>query len=212
MSEDPVVDSSSQESSLPAEAKKLLPQVYDDLRHLAARRLAREGAAQSLDATGLVHEAYLRLAAQGDAFPWANRAHFFAAAAEAMRRILVERARRRKRLKRGGDLQRVELDDSIQPVADEPCAEWEQLLQLDNALTRFRLVDPVAAEITSLHFFAGVPLAEVAEMLGMSRAAAYRQWAYARSWLKMAMDEPQGEASPIRPRSRRADAAAPDTD
>jgi RNA polymerase sigma factor (TIGR02999 family) len=190
MSEDPPPSSAAvpSDTSLPAEARQLLPLVYDELRRLAARRLAQEAAPQSLDATALVHEAYMRLAGQGDPLLWDNRGHFFAAAAESMRRILVERARRRRRIKHGGGLRRVNLNDAVEPVADESADSWDQLVRLDEALNRFQVVDPLAAELTMLHYFGGISLAQAAGLLGMSRATAYRQWAYARSWLKANLD------------------------
>jgi RNA polymerase sigma factor (TIGR02999 family) len=168
----------------PQAADRLLPLVYDELRKLAAARLARERPGQTLDATALVHEAYLRLVANGDASAprgphWDNRGHFFAAAAEAMRRILVENARRKKRLRHGGGRQRVEHEP-----ADPSARAAEELLLLDDALTTLAREDPAAAEVAKLHVFAGLSVEQAAEVLGISRAGAYRHWTYARAWLR----------------------------
>ncbi len=164
----------------PGAAEQLLPLVYDELRKLAAARLAHENADHTLQATALVHEAYLRLAGPGqEAKTWDGRGHFFAAAAEAMRRILVESARRRKRLKRGGEIQRVSLEDA-QVAAPGP---REDLLELDAALTRLAEVDRTAAELIQLRYFAGLSLAEAADALDISTRTADRLWAYARAWL-----------------------------
>jgi len=161
-------------------SEELLPLLYEELRKLAAQKLAAEPAGQTLQATALVHEAYLRLVSGSEAQGWGNRGHFFAAAAEAMRRILIENARRKLRLKHGGELVRVELGPEI-PVSDH---QPERLVELDAALTRLAREDSVAAQVVNLHFFAGLSLDEVGTLLGMSRASAYRQWSYARSWLK----------------------------
>jgi RNA polymerase sigma factor (TIGR02999 family) len=172
----------------PHAASQLLPLVYDELRKLAAQKLAQETPGQTLQPTALVHEAYLRLVAspQGERReepPWDSRGHFFAAAAEAMRRILVESARRKKRAKHGGGLQRVDLDDQDVPVRPPP----EEIVALDEALTRLAEDDPAAAQVVQLHFFAGLSIEQAAEALGMSRATAYRQWSYARAWLRCAI-------------------------
>jgi RNA polymerase sigma factor (TIGR02999 family) len=157
-------------------AEKLLPLVYDELRRLAAQKLAREKPGQTLQATALVHEAYLRLLGSPS---FAKRAYFFAAAAEAMRRILVESARRKRSQKRGGGRAREELaDDRI--AAPEP---REDLVELDAALTRFAAVDANAARLVELRYFAGLSIPEVAEALGVSPRSADRLWAYARAWL-----------------------------
>ncbi|PQO30891.1 RNA polymerase subunit sigma [Bremerella cremea] len=162
-----------------AASEDLLPLVYDELRKLAAAKLAQERPGQTLQATALVHEAYVRLT--NDPSPsWDNKGHFFAAAAEAMRRILVEQARRKSRLKHGGNLHRVEMPEVAAPEGDSS----ERILAVDLALTRLDAEDPQAAEIVKLHYFAGLSLEEVGKVLGMSRATAYRQWTYARSWLK----------------------------
>jgi RNA polymerase sigma factor (TIGR02999 family) len=163
----------------PLAAEQLLPLVYDELRQLAAQRLAQERPGQTLQATALVHEAYLRLVDVEQAQRWDSRGHFFAAAAEAMRRILVDNARRKKRSKHGGDRQRVDLDSRIS-LDEEPA----DLAALDEALFRLAAHDSPAAELVKLHFFAGLPVERSGEILGLSRASAYRLWAYARAWLR----------------------------
>lgn len=176
------------ESGDPSASEQLLPLVYDELRKLAAARLAQESPGQTLQATALVHEAYLRMLGDGQGEPsWENRGHFFAAAAEAMRRILVESARRKKRLKRGGGRIRRELDaaDIAAP------AIREDLIALDEALDRLAVADPAAAELVKLRYFAGMTLPEAAPMLGLSLRSAERLWTYARAWLHEALqDEP----------------------
>lgn len=159
-------------------ATTLLPLVYDELRRLASARLAQERPGQTLQATALVHEAWLRLAG-GEPQHWEGRRHFFSAAAEAMRRILVENARRKGRLKHGGGAQRVDLAEAelACPVPDD------ELLALDEALTRLAATDPDAARLVELCFFAGLTQAEAGEQLGISRATAERTWAFARAWL-----------------------------
>jgi RNA polymerase sigma factor (TIGR02999 family) len=169
----------------PHAASQLLPLVYDELRKLAAQKLAQEAPGQTLQPTALVHEAYLRLVAspereQQEEPRWDSRGHFFAAAAEAMRRILVESARRKKRAKHGGNLHRVELHDQDVPVRPPP----DEIIALDEALTRLAEEDPAAAQVVQLHFFAGLSIEQVGEALGVSRATAYRQWSYARAWLR----------------------------
>jgi RNA polymerase sigma factor (TIGR02999 family) len=166
-------------------AEQLLPLVYDELRRLAARKMASERAGQTLDATGLVHEAYLRLVGPNAGPTWQNRRHFFAAAAEAMRRILVESARRKKRLKRGGGLGRVDPDEAIAPDSDSP----DRLLAIDEALLKLAQEDCAAAEVVKLHFFVGFSIEEAADSLGISRASAYRHWTYAKAWLGQALRE-----------------------
>jgi RNA polymerase sigma factor (TIGR02999 family) len=165
----------------PKPARDLLPLVYDELRRLAAQRLAREAPGQTLQATALVHEAYLRLVGADPDRQWNGRGHFFGAAAQAMRRILVENARRRSRVKRGGDRARVDLN------AAEPAVPQtdQDLLALDEALELLALKDPVKAELVGLRVFAGLTLAEVAEILGLSSSTADRYWAYARAWLRV---------------------------
>jgi RNA polymerase sigma factor (TIGR02999 family) len=182
------------EAGDPKAADRLLPLVYDELRRLAAQKLAREKPGQTLQSTALVHEAYLRLVGGGEEDSrqqsWDNRGHFFAAAAEAMRRILVESARRKKTVKHGGERQRVDLRDQSTQVDSSA----DEILALDEALKRLAVEDPTAAQVVHLHFFAGLPIEQVAEMLGVARATAYRQWSYARVWLRSAMgkdvDEP----------------------
>ena len=166
----------------PARADELLPLVYEELRKLAAARMAQESPGQTLQPTALVHEAWLRLV--GDANPkFDGRGHFFAAAAEAMRRILVESARRKGRVKHGGGLPRVDLDEQDVPVRPPP----EEILALDEALTRLAAEDADAARVVDLHFFAGLSIEEAAELMGVSRATAYRHWSYARAWLRCAI-------------------------
>lgn len=159
-------------------ANELLPIVYQELRRLAAQKLSRERPGQTLPPTALVHEAYLRLV--GTTNPsWDNRAHFFAAAAEAMRRILIEQARRKRRGKHGGGRKRVDLDQA--DLAIEPPAT--ELIALDEALTKLDHEDHVKAELVKLRYFAGLTVEEAAKLLGISRATADRYWAYARAWL-----------------------------
>ncbi len=172
----------------PQAASQLLPLVYNELRGLAAQKLRREGAGQTLEATALVHEAYLRLVGSNKtstAQQWDCRGHFFAAAAEAMRRILVENARRKRSQKRGGNLVRQELDEAVLTMA-EPC---EDILALDEALERLAQKDPVKAELVKLRYFAALTGAEAAEVLGISTATADRYWAYARAWLHQELTE-----------------------
>ena len=163
---------------------QLLPVLYRDLRRLAADLLGREPAGQTLEATALVHEAYVRLVDReaDDEQRWKHRGHFFAAAAEAMRRILVEQARRKRSVKHGGEYLRVDLDDRL--VCSVPAG---QLLALDEALERFDQEDPQKARLVKLRFFAGLSIEEAAEALGISRATASRHWTYARAWLHDAL-------------------------
>ncbi|MGL4554509.1 MAG: ECF-type sigma factor [Gemmataceae bacterium] len=161
----------------PGAAEQLLPLVYDELRRLAARHLGREAPGQTLDATALVHEAYLCLV--GDGPPYAGRNHFFATAARAMRRILVDNARRKRRARHGGGRRRVELDESV----PAPPAADADLLALDEALEKLAAEDPQAAALVQLRYFAGLSVDEAAEVQGVSRASAYRHWAFARAWL-----------------------------
>jgi RNA polymerase sigma factor (TIGR02999 family) len=159
--------------------EKLLPLVYDELRRLAASKLAQEPSGKTLQPTALVHEAFVRLV-DVDAQPkWETRGHFFAAAAEAMRRILVESARRKKRLKRGGDRQREMFDEAALAAP----AEDERLLELDEALEQFQLAHPRAAELVKLRYFAGLTNEQAADALGISSATADRDWTYAKAWL-----------------------------
>jgi RNA polymerase sigma factor (TIGR02999 family) len=168
----------------PRAAERLLPLVYDELRKLAAQRLAQEKPGQTLQATALVHEVYLRLVDVEQAQRWNSRGHFFAAAAEAMRRILVEDARRKMRVKRGGGHQRVTLDEVLSIA--EP---REDLLALDEALTRLASEDPAKADIVKLRYFAGLSLEEAAACLGISLATAKRRWSVARAWLFDALSD-----------------------
>lgn len=170
------------ESGDPSAADQLLPIVYDELRRLAAAKLAREKPGQTLNATALVHEAYLRLV--GD-YSFADRRHFFRVAAEAMRQILIDRARRKQRVRHGGDRERVPLSD-IEFVADSPV---EQLLAMDEALERFSSLEPVKAELVKLRYFAGLTEEDAAAALGISRATASRYWSYARAWLINAVED-----------------------
>jgi RNA polymerase sigma factor (TIGR02999 family) len=161
------------------DAQHLLPLVYDELRKLAAQKLAQEKPGQTLQATALVHEAYLRLVDVDQAQHWNSRGHFFAAAAEAMRRILVERARRKRRRKHGGDWQRTDLNE-----ADAVCLlPPEELLSLHDALGRLAELDAAAAKLVEVHCFAGLSIEDAAGALNMSRTSAYRHWTYARAWL-----------------------------
>ena len=161
-------------------AEQLLPLVYDELRKLAAARMAAENPGHTLNATALVHEAYLRLV--GDQH-FDDRGHFFAAAAEAMRRILVNHARDRKRLKRAGGRRRLELLDQIGSLAEDP----DLVLSLDELLTRLGEEDAAAAQVAQIHLFGGLPVEEAGAALGLSRAVAYRNWKYARAWLREAL-------------------------
>jgi len=173
----------------------LLPLVYEELRGLARSYMWRERSGHTLSATALVHEAYLRLVDDGDSH-WDGRGHFFTAAAEAMRRILIEHARQKQAAKRGGARNRVELDDELPEIAS-PCAEIDDLLALDEALDRLATEDTTTAELVRLCFFAGLRVEEAAATLGISRATAYRYWAFARAWLYDAIaGEPAGTGHP----------------
>src|SRR5437870_1305192 len=174
----------------PRAAEQLLPLVYDELRKLAAERLAQEKPGQTLQATALVHEAYLRLVDVERAQHWNSRGHFFAAAAEAMRRLLVENARRKHRHRHGGGWRRVRLGDL--PAVERSA---EDLLALDDALTRFAAEDPAAADLVKLRFYAGFSVAEAADALAISRAEGYRQWNYARAWLRCVLDDDPSAAT-----------------
>jgi len=162
-----------------AAAQQLLPLVYEELRQLAATKLAHEKPGQTLQATALVHEAYLRLVGNENQQQWDNRWHFFAAAAEAMRRILVDRARQKASQKHGGGRARIDFDDLQLPARETR----EDLVALDEALTRLTALDPAAAKLVELRYFAGLTLAESAVALGISSRSADRLWAYARAWL-----------------------------
>jgi RNA polymerase sigma factor (TIGR02999 family) len=163
----------------PQAASQLLPLLYDELRKLARNKLARESPGQTLDATALVHEAYLRMVGSADDRRYADGGHFFAAAAEAMRHILVDKARRKNREKHGGQRKRVDLNDA-HPAPPEAA---DELLALDEALSRLAIEDPEAAGVVQLRYFAGLSVEEAATSLGISRATAYRHWTFARAWL-----------------------------
>jgi RNA polymerase sigma factor (TIGR02999 family) len=166
-------------------AADLLPLVYDELRKLAVARMAAESPGQTLQPTALVHEAYLRLVGPADSPRWESRGHFFAAAAEAMRRVLVERARRKKLPKHGGGRRRIELNEAHRILESS-----DDLLLLDEALDRLGTEDAAAVEIVKLRLFAGLSVEEAAEALGLSRASAYRHWTFARAWLRCELGEP----------------------
>jgi RNA polymerase sigma factor (TIGR02999 family) len=174
-------------------ARDLLPLVYEELRRLAAARLAHEAAGQTLTPTALVHEAYLRLVGSDPHKDWDGRRHFFAAAAEAMRRILIEAARRKRAVRHGGGRRRRPLDEDWAGL--EVGDPDDRLLALDEALTRFAEVDPAKAELVRLRLYAGLNLDEAATALGLSRATAGRHWAYSRAWL---FDAIQGDPPPVR--------------
>jgi RNA polymerase sigma factor (TIGR02999 family) len=169
----------------PAAAEQLLPLVYDELRKLAAWKMAQEAPGQTLQATALVHEAYIRLVDVESAQHWDSRGHFFAAAAEAMRRILVENARRKRSLRAGGDLRRVDLDDAEVTVDQAP----DDLLALDDAITKLAGENQEAADFAKLRLFAGMAVDEAAENLGVSRRTGFYRWTYARAFLRTEMQE-----------------------
>jgi RNA polymerase sigma factor (TIGR02999 family) len=175
----------------PHAAAQLLPLVYDELRRLAATKLAQEKSGQTLQATALVHEAYLRLVDVDQAQHWNSSGHFFAAAAEAMRRILVERARRKGRIRHGGGRRRVDLLDAEVAVPTDD----QQILLLDEALARLTELRPQAAEVVKLRFFTGLTLDEIAPMLTLSERTARRLWVFARAWLRRAMERANDSAS-----------------
>jgi len=170
----------------PKAAEQLLPLVYDELRKLASAKMARESGSQTLQATALVHEAWMRLGADNQP-DWQNRAHFFAAAAESMRRILIERARRRRAERHGGGLQRVDVDDPALEIA-APGGADDELLAVHDSLDRLASHDARKAELVKLRYFAGLTLEQAAEVLGVSLPTAKRDWAYARAWLYVEID------------------------
>ena len=176
------------EAGDPQAAAQLLPLVYDELRQLAAKKLAREKPGQTLDATALVHEAYLRLVAspRGESGQkvWQGRVHFYAAAAEAMRRILIDNARKKKSEKRGGQQRRIDWHNNIQT----PAKPTEDLLAIDEALTQLAAEDAEAAQLVKLRFYAGLSVDEAADVMGLARATAYRTWNYAKAWLRTKLD------------------------
>ena len=169
----------------PQAAEQLLPLVYGELRKLAAAKLVQEQPGQTLQATALVHEAYLRLVRGDGADKWNSRGHFFAAAAEAMRRILIENARRRSRLKHGGQWNREELDEAEIAAAAAP----EDLLALDEALDELAMQDPASAELVKLRYFAGLTIPQAAEVLGISPRKADFLWSFARAWLRKRIED-----------------------
>jgi RNA polymerase sigma factor (TIGR02999 family) len=173
----------------PTAAGELLPLVYDELRRLAKQRLAQEKPGQTLQATALVHEAYLRLVGGQTSGHWDSRRHFFAAAAEAMRRILVENARRKKRLRHGGSCDRVELDEALLCI-QEPS---DDTLAIDEALEALVQVDAQAAELVKLRFFAGLSTEEAAQVLGLPERTAYREWSFAKAWLFRHLKRGEGD-------------------
>ena len=160
-------------------ADELLPLVYNELRRLAAKKMSRETPGQTLDATALVHEAYLRLVSGPHPRSWHDRGHFFAAAAEAMRRILIERAHRRMRQKNGGDRTRILVDESEIAAPTQPA----EVIAVDEALDKLEAVNPLAAKLVKLRYFAGFDCCEAADLLGISRRKASQVWTYARTWL-----------------------------
>jgi RNA polymerase sigma factor (TIGR02999 family) len=168
----------------PQAAGELLPLVYGELRRLARQKLSREAPGQTLSATALVHEAYLRLVGESGARRFAGREHFFAAAAGAMRNLLVDNARRKRREKHGGQAKRVELNDDVPAVASAA----DELLAIDEALKRLAAADTEAAAVVQLRYFGGMSVEEAAESLGISRATAYRHWTFARAWLLNEID------------------------
>ena len=174
----------------PNAPRALLPLVYEELRKLASLRLTQEKPGQTLQATALVHEAYLRLVDVAQAQRWDGRGHFFAAAAEAMRRILIDNARRKARPKHGGNLERVNLDEAA--ALTGPAAPIDDLLALDEALTRLAVEEPAKAELVKLRFFGGLTIPQAAEVLGISEATAERYWTYARVWLYAELERSAG--------------------
>ena len=176
------------EAGDPHAAAQLLPLVYDELRRLAAQRLAQERPGQTLEPTALVHEAYLRLVGDRPEQNWDHRGHFFAAAAEAMRRILVDAARRKQAIRHGGGRRRVALEDHHR-IMESPA----DVLALDEALTRFASEEPAKAELVKLRFFAGLSTPEAASALGISVASAERWWAFARAWLYSELEQDSGQ-------------------
>jgi RNA polymerase sigma factor (TIGR02999 family) len=171
-------------ASDPQFAAQLLPLVYDELRALAAHKLAHEKPGQTLDATALVHEAFLKLVGSGDPPRWKDRIHFYAAAAESMRRILIDSARRKKSEKHGGARQRVCWDNNLE-AKERPI---EDVLAIDEALSQLAQVDEESARLVKLRFYAGLSVDEAADMMGMARASAYRTWNFAKAWLRTKLE------------------------
>jgi RNA polymerase sigma factor (TIGR02999 family) len=176
----------------PSAAEQLLPLVYEELRKLAGQKLAQEKPGQTLQPTALVHEAYLRLIGEGEEPHWNGRGHFFAAAAEAMRRILIEQARRKMAGKRGGRWQRIAFEHAEAVAAAPP----EELLAVDDALEQLKQSDPVAGNLVQLRYYAGLSVEQAAEVLGVSVATAYRHWTFARAWLHGQLSRPDERAGP----------------
>ena len=170
-------------------ASQLLPLVYDDLKRIAERHMAQEKPGQTLSATALVHEVYLRLVGPDDRRKWDHRGHFYFAAAEAMRRILIERARSKQRLKRGGQWKRLAVDDATLGIDSCP----DEILALDEALSRLAAHRPKAASLVSLRYFAGLTMEQAAASLGVSLRTAERNWTYAKAWLLEAMTDADGQ-------------------
>ncbi len=175
------------ESGNPQAAARLMPLVYEALRQLAAQKLAHEPPGQTLNATALVHEAYLRLVGADGPRRFADRMHFYAAAAEAMRCILVDNARKRRSEKRGGDRKRTDWDDRIDPPAS--VRPTDDLLAIDDALTRLAVEDPESAQLVKLRFYVGMSVEEAADAMSLTRAMAYRTWSFAKAWLKTQLAE-----------------------
>ena len=169
----------------PNASAKLLPLVYEELRKLARSKLAQENPGHTLQATALVHEAYLRLVDQENPQDWNSKGHFFKSAGEAMRRILVENARRKQRVRHGGELRRVELADRAGKHTPDPAT----ILAVDEAVAKLSETDEAAADVVKMHFFAGFTLEETADVLGIARATVYRHWAYARAYLRIALSD-----------------------
>jgi RNA polymerase sigma factor (TIGR02999 family) len=183
----------------PRASEQLLPLVYDELRRLAAQKMARESPGQTLEATALVHEAYLRLVDTTQVQQWNSRGHFFAAAAEAMRRILIEKARHKRSLKAGGDLQRQELPD----IEATNVGSDLDLLALNEALEKLELQDQRRAQVVKLRFFAGLTIEETAQALAISPSTADSDWAYARCWLRLEMEGLESQESGISGQDRK---------
>jgi RNA polymerase sigma factor (TIGR02999 family) len=173
-------------------ANELLPLVYQELRQLAAQRMKQEKPGQTLQATALVHEAYIRLVGS-ESQNWNSRGHFFAAAAEAMRRILIESARRKKSLKHGGDRKRIDLNEAV--LRNDNDMPSDKLLALDEALEKLSKTDKAKADLVKLRYFAGLTSEQAAELLGISASTADRYWAYARSWLRLEVDKGNEEVT-----------------
>lgn len=181
---DPLSEKSDSRDGSPGDkgkAAEILPSMYEELRMLAARKMANEPPGQTINATALVHEAYLRITKTGEDVRWDNRGHFYMAAAEAMRRILIDRARRKRAIRHGGEWRRIELDSINVPAVESD--KSEELLALDEALDEFSKLDERKGRLVKLRYFVGLSSADAAEVLGISKATADRDWAYARAWL-----------------------------